>query len=92
MDQRHKKKVCLEQNISIESFHASFHNFDNVSIHVKWQQKLVIDLSCFQIKQYKNTNICVLRENSSRHSAERGNIFEPVFLINWQSGAFELYE
>ena len=31
----HKKKVCLEQNISIGSFHASFDNFHNVSIYVK---------------------------------------------------------
>ena len=30
------------QNISIGSFHASFHNFHNVSIHVKWPQKLVM--------------------------------------------------
>ena len=30
-----KKKVCLEQKISIGSFHASFHNFHNVSIYVK---------------------------------------------------------
>ena len=28
----HKKKVRLEQNISIGSFHASFHIFHNVSI------------------------------------------------------------
>ena len=30
-----KKKACLEQNISLGSFHASFHNFHNVSIYVK---------------------------------------------------------
>ena len=29
----HKKKVRLEQNISIGSFNASFHNFHNVSIY-----------------------------------------------------------
>ena len=29
----HKKKVCLEPNISIGSFHASFHNFHYVSIY-----------------------------------------------------------
>ena len=28
----HKKYVCLAQNISIGSFHASFHNFHIVSI------------------------------------------------------------
>ena len=33
----HKKKVCLDQNISIGSFHISFHN---VSMYVKWLQKL----------------------------------------------------
>ena len=38
----HKKKVCLEQNISIGSIPASFHNFHNVSIYVKWPQKLVM--------------------------------------------------
>ena len=31
----HMKKVCLEQNISIGSIHASFHNFHNVAIYVK---------------------------------------------------------
>ena len=30
-----QKKVFLEQNISIRSFHGSFHNFHNVSIYVK---------------------------------------------------------
>ena len=38
----HKKKMCLEQNISIESIRASFHNFHNVSLYVKWPQKLVM--------------------------------------------------
>ena len=38
----HKTKVCLEQNISIGSFYASFHNFHNVSLYVKWAQKLVM--------------------------------------------------
>ena len=38
----HKKKMCLEQNISIGSFHASFHNFYNVFVYVKWPQKLVM--------------------------------------------------
>ena len=38
----HKKKVCLEQNISIGSIHASFHNFHNVSTEVKSPQKLVM--------------------------------------------------
>ena len=38
----HKKKICLEQNISIGSFHASVHNIHNVSIYVKWPQKLVM--------------------------------------------------
>ena len=31
----YKKKVSLEQNISIGSIHASFHNFQNVSMYVK---------------------------------------------------------
>ena len=34
--------VCLEQNISIGSIHASLHNFHNVSMYVKWPQKLVM--------------------------------------------------
>ena len=37
-----KNKACLEQNISTGSIHASFHNFHNVSIYVKWPQKLVM--------------------------------------------------
>ena len=40
----HKKEGCLVQNISIGSFHASFHNFYNVSIYVKLPQKLVMKL------------------------------------------------
>ena len=36
------KKVCLEQNISIGSIHASFHNFHNVCIYVKWPEKIVM--------------------------------------------------
>ena len=39
----HKKKVCLEQNISVGTIHASFHNFHNVSVYVKWPQKLVME-------------------------------------------------
>ena len=42
----HKKKVCLEQNISIGWFHASFDKFDNfhnVSMYLKWRQKLVME-------------------------------------------------
>ena len=40
--------MCLEQNISIGSIHASFHNFHNVSMYVKWPQKLVwSDSPCF---------------------------------------------
>ena len=38
----HKKNVFLEQNNSIRSIHASFHNFHNVSIYIKWWQKLVM--------------------------------------------------
>ena len=33
--------MCLDQNISIGSIHASFHHFHNVSTYVKWPQKLV---------------------------------------------------
>ena len=36
------KKVCLEQNISTGSIHASLHNFHNVSLYVKWPQKPVM--------------------------------------------------
>ena len=35
----HKKKLCLEQIISI----GSFHNFHNVSMYLKWPQKLVTE-------------------------------------------------
>ena len=39
----HKEKVCLEQNIFIGSFHASFHNFHNV--YVKWPREQVVLMS-----------------------------------------------
>ena len=31
----HKKKECLEQNISIGSIHALFYNVHDVSIYIK---------------------------------------------------------
>ena len=46
-----QKKACLEQNISIGSFHASFHNFHNVSIVVKWPQKLVMFFNVCELNQ-----------------------------------------
>ena len=45
----HKKKVCLEQNISMGSIHASFHNF-HVSIYAKWPQKLVMHSGIINIQ------------------------------------------
>ena len=56
----HKKKVCLEQNISIGSIHASFHNFHNVSVYMymKWPLKLVMWLKIWQIRiNFKTVNL-----------------------------------
>ena len=41
----HKKKVCLEQNISIGSIHVSFHNFHNVSMYMSNDDKNLIMVS-----------------------------------------------
>ena len=58
----HKKKVCLEQNISIGShcmeqdhFMLHFTTFHNVSIYVKWPQKLVM-IAWFFAGCYVNDN------------------------------------
>ena len=49
--------MYVEQNISIESFHASCFNFHNVSIYVKWQQKIVMSITDFWDKVHFHQNL-----------------------------------
>ena len=67
----HKKKVCPESDISIGLIYASFHNFHNVSIYVKWPQKLVMISSIRvwtvdSVNKFKQT-YCLIERNTLRY-------------------------